>query len=120
MIIFFYILKSGKSGYNEIHDHLNIEKIENIDKLQEMEGSRALRVKTFAGTSIVTKMAIHEDIFQKLILKSNYKIKFNEKEKTFDEAFNYYKEQLNNNLKIDITSEQEEQCQLPAFKKAGL
>tara|TARA_B100002019_G_C21272209_1_gene603018 strand:+ start:2424 stop:3374 length:951 start_codon:yes stop_codon:yes gene_type:complete len=99
----------GKSGYNEIHDHLDIEKIESMDKLQEMEGSGALRVKTFAGTSILTRMAIHEDVFQKLILESNYEIEFNKKRKTFVEAFNYYKEQLNNNLKIDTNTTQEEQ-----------
>tara|TARA_B100000700_G_C15063470_1_gene867704 strand:- start:2708 stop:3940 length:1233 start_codon:yes stop_codon:yes gene_type:complete len=103
-------VSEGKNlnDYNKYHDYLNIPKIKNMEKLQEMESSGALRVKTFGGTSIIVKMAIHEDIFQKLILESNYKIKYNEKEKTFVEALNYYKEQLNNNLKVNITSEQEE------------
>jgi len=64
------IIAEDKSinDYNSSHDYMNIEKIENMHQLQEMEHSGSLRVKTCHGVSAIAKMAIHEDIYQQLIL----------------------------------------------------
>lgn len=57
-----------KEDYNKYHDYMDIETIENMQQLQDMEHSGALRVKSYSDTTLICKMAIHEEIFQQLIL----------------------------------------------------
>lgn len=57
-----------ESDYNSSHDFLNIEKLENMFLVQKMIKSGSLRIMSVHGASSVVEMAIHEDIYQKLIL----------------------------------------------------
>ncbi len=95
------IVQEGKKeeDYNEYHDYLNIEKISNMEELQNIEHSGALRVKSYHGTSIIAKMAIIEDVFQEIIRpvkycmdRRNYQ-KFSTMEEYVEEIYNKVKDQ---------------------------
>ena len=96
-------IKEGKTeeDYNSYHDYLNIEKINDMEQLQDMEHSGALRIKTFGGTTLVCKMAIHEEIYQKMILsgkKSGVKDYMDKTLYDFNEYVNYYLEKYKNSI----------------------
>ncbi len=68
------ILESAdKEDYNSSHDYLNIEKLDSMEIVQDMILSGSLRVDTPFGVASVVEMVIHEDIYQKLILKDGWK-----------------------------------------------
>ncbi|QNJ54828.1 hypothetical protein vBValMR10Z_288 [Vibrio phage vB_ValM_R10Z] len=75
----------GKSldDYNEYHDYMEIDEIEDMNQLQDMEHSGALRVKTCHGVSLIAKMAIHEEIYQQMILDGTYTTGWGEDAKTY-------------------------------------
>ncbi len=60
------------SDYNSSHDFLNIESLDNMDTVQNMIKSGSLRVSTPHGISSVVEMAIHEDIYQDIILRDGW------------------------------------------------
>lgn len=82
-----------ESDYNEYHDYLNIETIKDMKQLQDIEHSGALRVRTAHGDSFIAKMAIHEDIYQNLILKQSWKDYHSKDIKNFDFLYNHFKNQ---------------------------
>lgn len=84
------------SDYNSSHDHMRIPVIKNMEMLQDMEHSGALRVKSCHGVALVCKMAIHEEIFQKLILSGKRKINYDNQPSYFKDHIEYYKEKLLN------------------------
>lgn len=67
-------IAEGKTtkDYNSCHDYLDVETLDDMKQLQDIEHSGALRVKTPHGESIIAKMAIHEEIYQELILKGKF------------------------------------------------
>lgn len=82
------IISKGKENYyNEVYDYMEIDSIENVEQLQRMIRSGALRVKTDYGTAILNVMVVHEDIYQDLILKEN------------EFYINFIKKEFNENIK---------------------
>lgn len=92
-------VQEGKKieDYNEYHDYLNIDKISSMEELQNMEHSGALRVKSYHGTSILVKMAIIEDVFQKLIKPKKYNMDRNNYNKYY--SIEEYIEKIYNKIK---------------------
>lgn len=71
----------GFNGYNNCHDYLDVDDINDMEQLQKIEHSGSLRVKTYNGISFISKMAIHKDIYEKIILKhteNHCYLKYNE------------------------------------------
>lgn len=63
----------GFFNYNESHDFLDLTEINDMEQLQKIEHSGSLRVQTHHGISFVSKMAIHQRIYEDLILSHQEK-----------------------------------------------
>lgn len=92
-------VQEGKEekDYNEYHDYLNIDKISSMENLQDMEHSGSLRVKSYHGDSIIVKMAIIEDVFQKLIKPKRYNMNRDDYNKYY--SMEEYVEEIYNKIK---------------------
>ncbi|AGN30312.1 hypothetical protein VPFG_00314 [Vibrio phage nt-1] len=75
------------SDYNSYHDYMEIDEIESMHELQDMEHSGALRVESYFGPTAIVKMAIHEEIYQELIISGEMTTGWGEdaKTKTFEQ-----------------------------------
>lgn len=62
----------NEHDYNSSHDFLDIDFLTDIDLVQNMILSGSLRINSVHGVSSVVTMAIHEDIYQQLILKDGW------------------------------------------------
>lgn len=98
----------GLNNYNTSHDFLNIPDIHDMKQLQEMEHFGSLRVKSYHGVSFVSKMAIHQDIYEKLILnhkeKSPYLLKNNFEEISLSNLYSYFSIKEPINIKSEFES----------------
>lgn len=92
-----YVPNTVKDGckindYNSVHDYMNISEIRDIDQLERMEHSGALRVNHYGQVTSLCKVAIHEDVFQNVIIGD--KINFENTMEEFRDKFTIEKETL--------------------------
>lgn len=60
------------SDYNPCHDYIGLKHLKDMNIVQDMIKSGSLRVMSVHGIASVAEMAIHEDIYQQLILKDGW------------------------------------------------
>lgn len=74
-----------ESDYNTSHDFINIDTLDDMSLVQDMIKSGSLRIMSVNGVSSVVEMAIHEDIYQKLILADGWnRGYYNDKKEDFN------------------------------------
>lgn len=104
-----------EKDYNRFHDFLNIEHLENMEKVQDIIHSGSLRCKTPHGVSFITNMAIHEEIYQELILKHNWKS--HSGNKNYDFFYNEIKKRIDPSIPINERLSEFQRSQIEDLKE---